>query len=172
MSKHLALRSGNPALSSSTFKNLSYSSSESSMTIQGTVHKTGLSLILCILSAGYVWGNPAMHILAMPAGIIGFILAMVTVFKPNLGYITVPIYAIVQGAFLGVINSSCSLMNILFVAVERALRAYGYGKRYIYKFSTFRFSSTKHCENPKLEHIVTESKSFSSKFSAIPFFIN
>ncbi|MEH6705045.1 MAG: hypothetical protein V7691_09630 [Galbibacter orientalis] len=37
------------------------------------------------------------------------------------------------GAFLGVINSSCSLMNILFVAVERALRAYGYGKRYIYK---------------------------------------
>jgi len=104
MSKHLALRSGNPALSASTFKKQSYASSEASMTIQGTVHKTGISLILCILSAGYVWGNSSLHFLAMPAGIVGFILAMVTVFKPTIGYVTVPAYAVVQGAFLGVIS--------------------------------------------------------------------
>ena len=104
MSKHLALRSGNPALSASTFKKQSYASSEASMTIQGTVHKTGISLILCILSAGYVWGNTSLHFLAMPAGIVGFILAMVTVFKPTIGYVTVPAYAVVQGAFLGVIS--------------------------------------------------------------------
>ena len=104
MSKHLALRSGNPALSASTFKKQSYASSEASMTIQGTVHKTGISLILCILSAGYVWGNPSLHFLAMPAGIVGFILALVTVFKPTIGYVTVPAYAVVQGVFLGVIS--------------------------------------------------------------------
>ncbi len=104
MSKHLALRSGNPALSASTFKNQSHVRSQASMTIQGTVHKTGISLILCILSAGYVWGNSALHGLVIPAGIIGFILAMVTVFKPTIAFITVPVYAIVQGAFLGVIS--------------------------------------------------------------------
>ena len=40
----------------------------------------------------------------MPAGIVGFILAMVTVFKPTIGYVTVPAYAVVQGVFLGVIS--------------------------------------------------------------------
>ena len=104
MNKHLAMRSGNPALSSSTFKNLDHSASSSSMSIQGTVHKTGIALILCIISAGYVWGNPSLHMLAMPAGIFGFILAMVTVFKPTISHITVPAYAIVQGVFLGVIS--------------------------------------------------------------------
>jgi uncharacterized YccA/Bax inhibitor family protein len=104
MSRHLALRSGNPALSASTFKKQSYARTEASMTIQGTVHKTGISLILCILSAGYVWGNSSLHFLAIPAGILGFILALVTVYKPTFGYVTVPAYAIVQGAFLGVIS--------------------------------------------------------------------
>ena len=42
--------------------------------------------------------------LAMPAGIFGFILAMVTAFKPTISHITVPAYAIVQGVFLGVIS--------------------------------------------------------------------
>tara|TARA_Y100001980_G_C14324892_1_gene144294 strand:- start:40 stop:588 length:549 start_codon:yes stop_codon:yes gene_type:complete len=40
----------------------------------------------------------------MPAGIFGFILAMVTAFKPTISHITVPAYAIVQGVFLGVIS--------------------------------------------------------------------
>ena len=73
------------------------------MTIQGTVHKTGIALILCIISAGYVWGNPSLHMLAMPAGILVY-LAMVTAFKPTISHITVPVYAIVQGVFLGVIS--------------------------------------------------------------------
>ena len=68
------------------------------------MHKTGIALILCIISAGYVWGNPSLHMLAMPAGIFGFILAMVTAFKPTISHITVPAYAIVQGVFLGVIS--------------------------------------------------------------------
>ena len=61
-------------------------------------------MFLCIISAGYVWGNPSLHMLAMPAGIFGFILAMVTAFKPTISHITVPAYAIVQGIFLGVIS--------------------------------------------------------------------
>ena len=45
-----------------------------------------------------------MHGLVVPAALIGFILAMVTVFKPTLGHITVPAYALAQGVFLGVIS--------------------------------------------------------------------
>ena len=104
MNKHLSLRSGNPALQSSTFRNHLTSVSNGTMTLSGTVNKTAISLILVIISAGYSWGNPIMHGLAMPAGILGFILALITVFKPTIGHITVPAYAIVQGIFLGVIS--------------------------------------------------------------------
>ena len=104
MSKHLALRSGNPALQSSTFKDHLAAASEGRMTLSGTVNKTGISLLLVILSSGYAWGNPALHGLALPAAIVGFILAMVTIFKPTVGHITVPAYAVVEGVFLGVIS--------------------------------------------------------------------
>ena len=50
MSKHLALRSGNPALQSSTFSKHLSSVGESKMTLSGTVNKTGISLILLISS--------------------------------------------------------------------------------------------------------------------------
>jgi len=104
MSKHLALRSGNPALQSSTFSKHLTSVSERKMTISGTVNKTGISLILLIISAGYTWGNPAMHSMVIPAVILGIILAFATIFKPTIGHITVPAYAIAQGICLGVIS--------------------------------------------------------------------
>ena len=104
MSKHLAMRSGNPALQSSTFRNHLSSSIDRKMTLSGTVNKTFMALILVIISAGYSWGNPAMHGLVFPAAIVGFILGLVTVFKPTLGYITVPAYAVAQGVFLGVVS--------------------------------------------------------------------
>ena len=104
MSKHLALRSGNPALRSSIFKKHSVSRSLGVMTVSGTVNKTGISLLLLILSAGYSWGNPAMHGMVFPALIVGVILAIATVFKPTIGHITVPMYAVVEGVVLGVIS--------------------------------------------------------------------
>mgnify|MGYP005658573557 FL=1 len=104
MSNHLALRSGNPALQSSTFRNHLSSVTDGKMTLSGTVNKTAISLVLVTLSAAYSWTNPAMHGLVVPAALIGFILAMVTVFKPTLGHITVPAYALAQGVFLGVIS--------------------------------------------------------------------
>jgi len=104
MSNHLSMRSGNPALQASTFKKHLTSSVERKMTLSGTVNKTGISLLLVIISAGYTWGNPCMHIMMIPAGIVGFILALATVFKPTIGHITVPAYAVAQGILLGVIS--------------------------------------------------------------------
>ena len=104
MNKHMSLRSGNPALTASTFKNQISAAAGGRMTLSGTVNKTGFVLVLTIVSAGYAWGNPAMHGLTIPAAIVGFILAMVTIFRPTIGHITVPAYAIVEGVFLGGIS--------------------------------------------------------------------
>jgi len=104
MSRHLALRSGNPALRTSTFDKHFSSSSQGTMTLNGTVNKTGISLFLVLLSAAYSWVTPAMHPLALPAAIFGFILALINVFKPQHGHIFVPAYAVVQGVFLGTIS--------------------------------------------------------------------
>lgn len=106
MNRHLSMRTANPALQSKTFReSMSGSiSSEGSMTINGVVNKTGLSLLLLIMSASFTWLNPAMSGLAIVGTIGGFILAIVTVFKPKIAYMTVPAYAIMQGLFLGWIS--------------------------------------------------------------------
>ena len=57
MNRHLALRSGNPALNKNTFAQLAQAS-ESTMTIGGTVNKTFLSLLLLLATAIYTWNLP------------------------------------------------------------------------------------------------------------------
>ena len=98
------MRSGNPALQSSTFKKHLSATTEGRMTIQGTVNKTGIALILTIISAGYAWGNPVMHGWVMPAVLVGIGLAIFIVLKPEKSPTLVPIYAVVEGIALGVIS--------------------------------------------------------------------
>ena len=47
MNRHLSLRSGNPALTKNTFKNISFSNSNR-MTLEGTVNKTIIALIILL----------------------------------------------------------------------------------------------------------------------------
>ena len=104
MNNHLALRSGNPALQSSTFSKHFSEATDGAMTLNGTVNKTAISLLLVIISAGYTWITPAMHSLLMPALIGGIVAALVTIFKPTVGHISVPIYALLEGIVLGAIS--------------------------------------------------------------------
>ena len=98
MSSHLSLRSGNPVLTKNTF-NSGLDVSET-MTINGTVNKTAISLFLLIGTGYFTFGviNP---IILIVCGIGGFITAIVTVFKKQWAPITVPIYAILEGGLLG-----------------------------------------------------------------------
>ena len=98
MRSHLSLRSGNPVLTKETFNTLSSSSRQ--MTIEGTVNKTALSLFL-LIGTGYLTFNAISPAIIFTCGIGGFIVAIVTVFKKNWAPITVPIYAILEGALLG-----------------------------------------------------------------------
>jgi len=98
MSNHLSFRSGNPVLSKSTFSN-SGSISEK-MTINGTVNKTAISLLL-LVGTGYLTFTTINPGLLIGCGIGGFIVAIITVFKKEWAPITVPIYAILEGGLLG-----------------------------------------------------------------------
>ena len=104
MNKHLSLRSGNPALQSNAFRKHLSGISAGAMTINGTVNKTGFSLLLLMVSASLTWSNPSLMVMAIPATIMGIILAIATIFKPMYGYVTVPLYATVQGVVLGAIS--------------------------------------------------------------------
>lgn len=104
MAQHLALRSGNPALTSKIFLDLGRTDAANAMTIQGTVKKTGLSLLLLMAAATLTWNSPQSNGL-MVAGLIGgFIAALITIFKKTAAPFTVPIYAVLEGLFLGGIS--------------------------------------------------------------------
>ena len=92
-------RSGNPALSKRTFNNLKSTTGEV-MTLDGTVNKTAMSLAILLFAAYYTYSNAIMDYVLI--GLIGgFIVALVTIFKKEWSPITVPIYAVLEGLYLG-----------------------------------------------------------------------
>tara|TARA_B100001758_G_C18286140_1_gene544393 strand:+ start:231 stop:914 length:684 start_codon:yes stop_codon:yes gene_type:complete len=76
---------------------------DQTMTIKGTVDKTALLLVLLILSAYYSF-SPDMTQMIYIGLIGGFIVALLTIFKKEWAPFTVPIYAILEGLFLGSIS--------------------------------------------------------------------
>ena len=99
MNQHLSMRSGNPALSSKTFTNINREASEK-MTIEGTVNKTAMSLLLLMATASYTWMNPSPGLMIL--GFIGgFIMAIITIFKKTWAPYTVSGYALLEGLALG-----------------------------------------------------------------------
>ncbi len=108
------MRTANPALNSKTFQDYSSrAGTVDSMTIQGTVNKTGILLCCLLLTAGWTWnmfytsGNPAAVMPWMIGGAIGgFVVALITVFKKTAAPVTAPIYALLEGLFIGGISST------------------------------------------------------------------
>lgn len=107
-----ALRSSNPAMTGKIFEKAGTASVGSdAMTINGTINKTGLMLLLVIAAAAYTWnmvlGNDPGRVgtLAMIGAIGGFIMALITIFRPQSSAFTAPVYAILEGLFLGAISA-------------------------------------------------------------------
>ena len=103
MSKHAAInrfgRSANPAFTKNFTSSFDSIPISERMTLDGAVNKTGILLGLCFAGAFVGWNIP---VLAIPSAIIGFILALVTIFRsPSKAGSTAPLYALVQGIFLG-----------------------------------------------------------------------
>ena len=73
----IAYRSGNPALSSKTFKNVTSRHANDVMTLEGTVNKTALSLLILLVSAFYTFDKGDTNFIWI-GFIAGFILALTT----------------------------------------------------------------------------------------------
>lgn len=106
--------SSNPAFSNKVFESIDFASSGSLMTVQGTVNKSMLMILLLVVSAAYSWGNyysgGGVMGLMLLGGIGGFIVALITVFKAQWSPITAPIYAALQGLFLGGLSATMDAM--------------------------------------------------------------
>ncbi len=110
-----ALRTGNPTLGSATFEKVAgVGAGTTPMTLQGTINKTGLLTLIVLVAAMFSWtkffsnpqaGAQAIQAYAVLGAIGGFIVAMVTVFKMEWSPVTAPIYAVLQGLFLGGISA-------------------------------------------------------------------
>ena len=104
------MRTGNPALSADTFLDVASGqlTGGATMSINGTVNKTAMLLAMLLITAVYAWSHytgPDSIGTVMPlvliGGIGGFIVALVTVFKKTWAPVTAPIYALLEGLFVG-----------------------------------------------------------------------
>ena len=152
------IRSGNPALKESTFLDSAtgvvVTRDAGAMTLNGTVNKTGILLLLTVMTAAFAWnqslvdGAPtAMTPIYMWGGLIGgFILAMVTIFKKTWAPVTAPLYALVEGFFLGAISA---LYNHLYEGIVMQAVLLTFGTLFALLFA-YRSGLIKATENFKL----------------------
>jgi uncharacterized YccA/Bax inhibitor family protein len=94
-------RTGNPALKESTFRGVARATGEEAMTLQGTVNKTGISLLILMAAAAFVWNSPNPQPFILLGLVGGLVTALVTIFKNTAAPYTTPLYAAFEGLLLG-----------------------------------------------------------------------
>ena len=105
-------QSGNPTLTEKMFdKGLELDAARQGiMTVRGTINKFGFMLLLLIASAAFNWhlfqeGKPATMQTLMIVGVIGgLVLAFAMIFKPGWAKYIAPLYALLEGLFIGGIS--------------------------------------------------------------------
>jgi len=101
-------KSSNPVFGNSAAKLTSIATDQGIMTLNGAVNKTFILLLTVIVAASLTWKqafsteDPSGAMALMGIGVIGgLIAALVTIFKKEWASVTAPIYAILEGLFLG-----------------------------------------------------------------------
>src|ERR1700738_1642415 len=126
------MRTSNPALNDATFGlNQVRAGYGQAMTVNGTISKTFILLVCVLATAAWTWTqffttrDPASVAPYMLGGVVGgFIFAMVTVFKKDWAPVTAPVYALLEGLFLG---GASALFELRFpgVAMESVALTFG-----------------------------------------------
>jgi uncharacterized YccA/Bax inhibitor family protein len=106
-------KSSNPVFKEQVFSK-GYTSSSEVMTVNGTINKTAMMLLLVIAGALFTWnkffeaiavnpeaGSAAVLPWLAVGGIGGIIAALVTIFRPQSSGISAPVYAVFEGLLLG-----------------------------------------------------------------------
>ena len=87
------------------------------MTLNGTVHKTAVLLLGVIATAAITWRRTMLtedistlmpYILV--GAIEGFVVGLITVLKKEWSPVTAPLYAVLEGLFLGIVSAMFELM--------------------------------------------------------------
>lgn len=114
---HGDVRTANPAFNDGTFPAYSVRTGfGEAMTIEGTINRTGILLLCVLATAAWSWSQfftsrdsaiVGPYILIGALG--GFVMAMITVFKKEWAGITAPIYALLEGLFLGAVSAMLEL---------------------------------------------------------------
>lgn len=129
------MKSSNPALGGKTFEQYQPGiQTVGAMTINGTINKTLILLALVIIPAVYVWDMFYASGISAEGGLEnaslmywlygglfgGLIFAFITIFKKTWAPFTAPIYAVLEGLFIGGISAIFELQftGIVFQAVS------------------------------------------------------
>jgi uncharacterized YccA/Bax inhibitor family protein len=86
------------------------------MTLGGTVFKTGILVLILLVTANYSWmqtspvwgstgGTQAWLPYVLGGCLGGFVVAMITIFAPRVSPFTAPLYAALEGIVLGAVSS-------------------------------------------------------------------
>jgi uncharacterized YccA/Bax inhibitor family protein len=110
------MRSGNPALNDKTFLDIDSGrvvDTGQSMTLNGTVNKTAILLMLVVFTAAYAWRlvgvgaapSPLLFPVAIGGLVGGLVFALATMFRPTWSPVSAPLYALCEGLFLGAVSA-------------------------------------------------------------------
>lgn len=144
-------KSSNPSLKSDTFKKLIRTSQDTEvMTVEGTVNKVAFLGLIVFVAALYTWNTfmetrditsimPQMAI----GGLGGFGVAFLLIFKKRLAKYLAPLYALLEGLFLGGLSA---IMELKFpgIVLQALLLTFGilFSLLFLYRARIIRVTET------------------------------
>jgi len=111
------MKTSNPAFTGTTYTvNAVQAGYGPSMTVSGTANKAGVLLLCVLATAIYTWNQAissgdlsSVGGYTMVGAVGGFIMALVTIWKKEWAGFTAPVYALLEGLFLGSISAMFEL---------------------------------------------------------------
>jgi uncharacterized YccA/Bax inhibitor family protein len=111
------MKTSNPTLNQKLIRDFSFQRTEAGvMTVQGTVNKIAIMLLLALAGASFTWskffaavesgaGTSSVMGWMIFGAIGGLVMALITVFKKEKASIFAPIYAVFEGLFIGAVSA-------------------------------------------------------------------
>jgi uncharacterized YccA/Bax inhibitor family protein len=145
------MATANPALSPSAFQSEAEAAAGPAvMTVSGAAAKAAALTVLLVAAGAVAWRltlggseeggfDPLYRMLfGLAAPIAGFVVALVTIFVPRISPFTAPVYAVLQGLFLGAVSAFVNahyqgivLEAVLLTAGTLGVMAFLYASRWI-----------------------------------------
>ena len=168
------MATSNPAMNEAVYLRAGRAdASTNAMTLEGSVAKTGILLLILLIAAAFTWSQAmkgstnVSYGLLMAGAIGGFITAMITIFRPQVSPITAPIYAVLEGLLLGAI-SAVSEANYPGIAIQAVGLCIGTLAVMLFLFGTGIIRATEKFKSGSLRPPVP-SASFIWRISSSPF---